>query len=379
MERAALSWAKERRIKDVYANGTGDSAHVAPLYPIMLGTVYRVGGWDGPPRWIGQFVLAVLGTSIGIALVPVLGRSAGLSITSGLAAGISLAISPLNFWIETSGSWEQPFSFLVLIGLLMTFIGLHRRRWASWPLIITAGLLAGICALLSPSLLPALGLMLLSEVGSMRGLRGRVALRILILLSVASLLVAPWTIRNYRLLGGFVPVRSNFGLELYIGNNPGSNGENPYTSGKERAELLRLGELNYMREKSHMAFRWISENPGRFTTLTVQRIKFFWFPPVDMWPPGVSLRSLKSVVFTLTGFAAFLGLGGLFLVRNEHRWLLASALIGPSLPYYLTNVCMRYRYPVWGLTIVLSFNLICMVLSANRSLAGAWCHPHIAK
>jgi len=104
-----------------------------------------------------------------------------------------------------------------------------------------------------------------------------------------------------------------------------------------------------------------------FVRLTVQRIKFFWFPAVDMWPRGASLRSLKSGIFTLTGFAAFLGLGGLFLVRNEHRWLLASALIGPSLLYFLTHVDMRYRYRVWGLTILLSFNLICMVLSVILS------------
>jgi len=151
----------------------------------------------------------------------------------------------------------------------------------------------------------------------------------------------------------------------------------PINSAKELAELLRLGELNYMREKTHMAFRWISENPRRFATLTAQRIRFFWFPPVDIWPPGASLRSVKSGIFSLTGFAAFLGLGGLFLVRNEYRWLLASALIGPSLLYCLTHVQMRYRYPVWGLTILLGFNLICMVFSASRGLAAAWCRRHI--
>jgi hypothetical protein len=386
MVQAALSWADEAKFTDIYGKGTGESAHVAPLYPIMLGTIYRVAEWVGSTRWMGQFVLAVLGTSIGIALVPVLGRSAGLSSTSGLAAGMALAISPLNYWTETSGDWEQPFSCAVLIGLLMTFIGLHRRRWASWPLVITAGLLVGITALLSPSLLLAPGLMLLSEFGAMKKLRGRVALRILVLLAVACLCLVPWTIRNYRVLGGFVPIRSNFGLELRIGNNPGSDGRgrtfgtdgaghkirvfiHPANSAEERAELLRLGELNYMREQSCAAIRWISENPGRFTTLTLQRIRFFWFPPVDMWPPSASLRRWKSGIFTLTGIAAFLGLGSLFLVRNEYRWLLASALIGPSLPYFLTHVDMRYRYPVWGLSFILSVHLICMVFSARRAAA----------
>ena len=33
-------------------------------------------------------------------------------------------------------------------------------------------------------------------------------------------MLAPWIWRNSHALGGFVPLRSNFGLECTIGNNP---------------------------------------------------------------------------------------------------------------------------------------------------------------
>ena len=44
-------------------------------------------------------------------------------------------------------------------------------------------------------------------------------------LAMAALLVftiglVPWTIRNYRVFGKFIVLRSNFGLELWLGNNP---------------------------------------------------------------------------------------------------------------------------------------------------------------
>ena len=39
-----------------------------------------------------------------------------------------------------------------------------------------------------------------------------------------TLIIAPWTIRNYAVLGGFVPVKSQFGFTLWVGNNPYATG-----------------------------------------------------------------------------------------------------------------------------------------------------------
>ena len=32
--------------------------------------------------------------------------------------------------------------------------------------------------------------------------------------------IVPWTARNYAAFGQLVPVKSNFGLEFWLGNNP---------------------------------------------------------------------------------------------------------------------------------------------------------------
>ena len=34
-----------------------------------------------------------------------------------------MAVAPLNLWIETSGSWEQPYAALALVGLLLAEVG----------------------------------------------------------------------------------------------------------------------------------------------------------------------------------------------------------------------------------------------------------------
>ena len=79
----------------------------------------------------------------------------------------------------------------------------------------------GALTLLSPVFLPAALLMLLAEFLAQAAHRRRVFVRGTILLTLSTAVVAPWIFRNYVVLGGFVPTRSNLGLELYVGNHDG--------------------------------------------------------------------------------------------------------------------------------------------------------------
>src|SRR5262249_26445867 len=157
----------------------------------------------------------------------------------------------------------------------------------------------GLTALLSPSILPASALMLVAEFCSLAGQRKHVLRGSAVMLLVAALCVGPWILRNYRELGGFVAVRSNFGLELWVGNNPEATGQtfgthaddpngilwhlHPYSNQQEKARLKAIGELPYMREKLHLALAWIGEHPGQFCRLTCKRCELYWFTPADMW------------------------------------------------------------------------------------------------
>ena len=53
MERSAASLAEHGTMENVYADGTGPSAHLAPLYPLFLSVIYRFFGahtWSGRLR-----------------------------------------------------------------------------------------------------------------------------------------------------------------------------------------------------------------------------------------------------------------------------------------------------------------------------------------
>jgi len=375
MERAASSLVQDGTISRIYSDETGKSAHVAPLYPFLLAGLYKIFGWNTVAGRMAQEALAVLATTIGIALLPAVARAARLSAAAGWAAAFAMAVLPLNLWVETSGSWEQPLAAVALLGMLLAFGRLSDDGWRNARRLLACGALLGVVALLSPALLPAGALMIAAEFPRQRGSRKRILAGALVMGVVAGVVISPWVIRNYLALGAFIPLRSNFGLELAFGNNPLSDGKtfpwgwgsperraaddaHPFRNVAEWTRLESMGEAAYMRDKQREALRWMAANPGKALQLTLTRFRLYWFPSADMWPPESSANRLKSTLNSFFGAAALLGLARLAVAGHPRAWLLAAAAIGPSLIYMVTHVDTRYRYPTFGLCVLLSFDLL---------------------
>jgi hypothetical protein len=364
-ERAAANLAREGSIGNVYSDRSGPSAHVAPLYPVFLAGIYRAFGWDTQLGRLVQECMAILATTAGIALLPAVARATRLTVPAGWTAAITLAVLPLNLWIESSGSWEQPYAAVLLLGAVIMFCRLDQQRWTVRNTAIACGTLTGLAALLSPAMLPGFALMALVALLRHRHER-QVWPRALLLITVSAIIISPWVVRNFVVLHAFIPMRSNMGLELAIGNHDGANGQtfgtsfrdpnspmyrmHPLTSVAERRRVEEKGEPAYMHEKLAVATEWISSHPAQFAALTARRFRLFWFPPPTLWSPGSPGAALKAAVSISTALFAFCGLTWHVLRRHEHAWILVSALIGPSLLYVITHIDPRLRYAVFGLT-----------------------------
>jgi hypothetical protein len=360
-ERAAASLAHGGALGNVFAEDSGASAHLSPLYPWLLGQVYRVAPEIGIHPRRAQTTLITLCTCAGICLLPLLARRAGLQPGAGWLAALLLAVVPGNRHFETSGCHEQPLLCVGLTALLLAFVGLHEDGWRSpWRIAVTAALI-GACALLGPMLLTAAALMVLADVMLPRGDRRAVLAGAVVFVVTCAVTLFPWAYRNHRVLGGWVWTRSNFGLELWIGNNPDATGktyftgfhiEHPFCSTREAREYSRVGELQYMRGKKEAAREWIAAHPAAFSWLTVQRVRWFWFPTESMvWWDG---KTWVAYLYCTSTVGMLAGLLGLFRAGHPHRWLFLAAIVGFSLPYLLTHVDVRYRYPLCGLCTLLS-------------------------
>jgi hypothetical protein len=384
VERVASDVAHAGELGNAYSDTSGKTAHVSPLYPLFLGGLYWAFGLDTVASRTAQGVCSIIATTSAFVMLPTIAAIAGLSTVAGWGAAFVLALLPINLWVETSGSWEAPYSALLLLGLLAIFCRMRDHGWLVDRLAFGTGALTGITALCAPSLLPAIALMILVEFLLPRppGTRRRVLLGSMIIVAVAGLILAPWVARNYIAFGGFVPFRSNFGLELYIGNNPAANGTtfvtawddpnspvlsmHPFSSAAQRAHLRDVGELAYMSEKRSAAIQWMCASPREALALIARRFRLFWFPPSRLWVSSSRGRGLKAASFSLIALLALLELARLARARHDRAWLLAAAVSGPSIVYLLTHVDPRYRYPVFALTTLLALDF---VLSLGRGLA----------
>src|SRR4249920_984441 len=79
---------------------------------------------------------------------------------------------------------------------------------------------------------------------------------------IAVLCCVPWTIRNYIQFHKFIPLRSNFAFELYIGNNENYDDQHRFRPGvitqdREILRYLHMGETAFMEEEKRKAIAFI--------------------------------------------------------------------------------------------------------------------------
>lgn len=373
MERAAASVAVRGTIGDVYPGVSGRSAHVAPLYPLFLGSLYALFGTSTIAGRVVQEACAIAATIGAFLLLPSVARRTGLSVVAAWTAAFALAVLPTNLWIESSGTWEQPYAGLTILGFLLWFAR-NDKGPPSSPWLPSTGILLAVSALLNPMLLPVGAVMAWLALRAAGGLRRHVLGSFALVLTVTCITLAPWALRNYVALGGFVPVRSNFGLELALGNNDSADGRtyvggwddtrrlesvrHPFEHDGERRRLLEIGEYAYMKDRQHEALHWIGTHPAEFIELTWHRFVLYWFPPPNLWSSSSTGRGVKSLIFVFIGAAAFIELIWLLVVRQRQALLLSAAAMLPGLPYFVTHVDPRYRYPVFALSTLLAFDLL---------------------
>lgn len=343
----AVSIARGHGFRDAYGPGTGPTAHVTPLYPLLLSLVYRLFG-EG---LVGSFAQQAVGcaiTSLGYALLPLVAAVLDLPHAAGMFAGLFAAFLPINFWPER-GTYADSLAGL-LIAITFVFCGEQLRKPSlTWRWAVQAGVFTGLVWLSTPVLLPFLAAALIFTIA----VRGRSWIGVSSLLVVsAGLVVAPWVMRNYLVLGSPVLTRSNFGLELSISNMDGAmptleqNGmpggvhsrRHPYDSWDEREKVARLGEIEYNRQRTHEAWNWIKTHPRRFVMLTLSRFARFWFP--------VLLRPLQTLLIWIITALGAAGFSIYIRQKSRAKVLPCLAFILYPLPYYILETSSRYRFPL---------------------------------
>lgn len=373
-----LEWARALANGETFQEGP---FFRAPLYPWFLGTLLRFFG-DG--LLLPRLVQAGLGALTTLFTVLIARRAFGWR--AALVAGFLVATN----WVLIYFDGE------LLIPTLAIPLNLG-ALWLSQKLVESpttrnagaAGLAWGFAALARPNVLLFLPLLCVWLLWRARPQWRSGLLAALALSGGTFAALSPVTIYNYVVGGDTVLVSSQAGVNLWIGNNPDSDGSTAIVPGTrpgwwegyydsialaEQAEGRELAPSEVSAHYSAKAWDFISSEPGAALSHFLWKLRLFWMDwelgnNADVQFFAFHFSNLLSVLPPSFGLLGPLAILGLWFCRK--RWGELFPLWGFALTYVasvvLFFVCSRYRAPVLPLFAILAGPVLVALFDNLRS------------
>ena len=367
MGRIGRSLAEGHGFSSPFSGSTGPTAWEPPLYPLFIAGVFKLLGVY--TRSSALVLLGINSLFSALTCIPIfrIARRCFSEKVAVWSAWIWAVLPNIIFWC-TRWVWETSLATLLLTWIFwLTLTAEEREGWKPW---IQFGLLWGITALINTSLLsflPASGLWSWQR----RAKLGKPALGGVLLASVVfAACVAPWLIRNQRTFNEFIFIRSNFGVELRLGNGPGANGRwmeylHPSQNVLQFRLYRQLGETAYAAQRKREALAYIREDWGSFARLSAIRFLYYWSGLPG--PTGAVFEGTLRNSLSLTSAAlAFWGLARALRQRRPGAWLFLWLVLCYPLVYYITFPHPRYRHPIEPELGILILYLISEAKSRSR-------------
>jgi len=322
------------------------TAQQPPLYPALVAGIFKLTGvYTYTSLWLALGLNAIFSALTAILILRIGRRDFG-SVTGMLAAWT------WSCWLyEAAVSirlWESSLAALCLmIGFLLLPDLAETLKWKPWLLF---GALTGVAALINTTLLAVFPFIWLWLWISYRR-RGRSCNTMLLAsVGVCVLVLLPWTIRNYQVFHRLMPVRDNFGLELWVGIELGPGRPKPVITRlfphdfplSDPTEYNRLGELTFMESRMRLATQYILQNPRDYLEMVTIRCGRFWSEPGGL-PPWWMISALAWL-----GAALAIARKGMAVAPY------VVALVTFPVVYYITHTFPTYRHPIEPVILLLA-------------------------
>jgi len=395
MGRIARALATGHGFANPFNGQSGPTAWTPPLYPLLLAGVFRLFGvYTRASGWVILTINSAFSAATALAIYRIARRSFGRTSRGRSIALWSAwlwALYPAAMQYAVKWVWDMScttwlFAWALVVALRLRGVGDDiptprssnlEPRTSPWLLF---GLLWGLIALSNSSLLtflPACGLWIvwpaLRGLGAPSKLRLGGILRNLTGPALAAIcfaaVISPWIIRNERVFHAFIPMRSNFGAELYeatIFSNDGFPWGTTLPTAENAPEFRRyqrLGEMEFSRQQGERARAAIRAHPGLFAANALRRVYFFWIgvPKLDT---GIAVEAARRVNFAFFSLSSWLGLALALRRHVPAAWLFFWAFTVIPFLYYFVTVQARFRHPLEPVLCILSVYLF---QSADRT------------
>ena len=370
----AFSLAQGHGFSSPWWQETGATAWLTPVYPWIVSVLYRLFGIHTPHAFYAVVLVDICFSAATCMPIYFIGKKVS---GSGVAAGATWlwAIFPNAILIPYEWVWDTSLSALLMATILWTTLELaESSRWRDW---ILYGALWGFALMTNPALGSTLPILLgWAAYRRMRDVKLSAA-RPLVALGIAILCCVPWTVRNYIVFHKFVPLRSNFPLELWLGNNDNfdENSQIVPPADPTREEIrkyIRMGETAFMAEKWRSATTFVRTHPRLEAVLWTQRFVATWTGaerPVEGLEDAES--NLVRVVLIVNFLVALGGAAGIVvLIRRPSAYAFPLAAIPLLYPvvYYATHTSLRYRHPIDPVLLILVSVGVARLFTRHRGL-----------
>jgi 4-amino-4-deoxy-L-arabinose transferase-like glycosyltransferase len=354
-------WALGQRIAlgEPYAFGE-DKVFRTPGYPVVLSAPIRMFGAGPEGIWAARVEAALLGL-LAVGGVWCWARMLFDDRTSLMAAGLA-AIYPGAISTSTFILSEAPFCPLMVANLVLwTRAERAATTGGRWGAACVAGMLAGLATLMRPSWLLfapfALGL------GMLRGGPWRLRLELAAAMLLGLILVmSPWWVRNWQVVGQFVPTSLQVGASLYDGLNPTATGasEMSFVDEFSWAEQVQPSgdpkipfEVRLDRRLRDASIDWAKEHPSDVIRLMGVKFLRMW----NVWPNEPAFSSWPLRVAILFSYGPVLALAIVGAVRYLRRGWPYMLCVLPAIYFTLLHTIfvssLRYREPaMFGLIVL---------------------------
>jgi hypothetical protein len=372
---AAWYWNQAVRMADGgnYGSDAGPTAYRPVGYSAALAPLIRVFGTDTIVARLFNALLSVA------TLTALFGLTRRLTMSNG--AGLVVLVLYGAFPADI-GYTSLPLSELFFNALAVCAVYVFNGNPRSLIHGGVAGTLIALAALTRPQGGLLFFIVIVALLGTAMPLRRKV-LCVAAISCAMTLTLLPWTIRNAYVFHSLVPISTNGGINMFIGNNPEATG--CYSIPKNwKAELdsavpgaldKQARELASDRYASSRAIEFIKENPRKALALWRPKLRclfrdegaFAHFSrkiPAEQQPLLARLTSVCQRYYETLLALACLGSTGMLACafarktrRPELQWLPAAVVAGFVLVTLVTFGDARFHHPImpWASIYAASF------------------------
>lgn len=260
----------------------GFTAARTPLYPWFIAVIYFLTNRSVLAVKLAQAILGAFSCIVFFVVAKKLFNDKRISFGTGLGC----AIYPPLITVSSTLISENLYIFLLALAIMYILKAYDKPKLKNYLL---TGLTIGLLALTKPVILAfvpflCLWLFLFSRENRLTNLKN-----LTIVLAMMALTIMPWTIRNYIVLKGFIPLSTGGSVTFYMFNNeetlakisdPVMYVSKAPLSDKQKGEISLLSEPKKDQYLYRLGWKFAFENPTDFFKIRLISLNRFW----HLWP-----------------------------------------------------------------------------------------------